>query len=354
VTELTGTAEEMKEMKPQGADAEARAPASVAPKSKRVKEKAVAIRGLTKRFGQKVAVDNVSFEIEAGSVYGLIGPNGAGKTTTFSMMAGFLEPTEGGLEVLGYSPRDVASLKSRLGVLPQDAVLPRDERTGEFLTYLARLQGDDRVEAERAARAVLEEVEGKDWWALKHGQLSHGMAKRVQLAQALLGDPEVVLLDEPTAGLDPRHAYEVRQLIKARRGRCTMIVSSHNLHELEEICDAACILDRGRVVASGSISELTASSEEIHILLTPTPKTAPNYRGPLGSTVPLADLRGIPHVSRVEFHDEERDLVLYLARGDADPETVIGQALWVLLNQHILIRGVTLGRGLERRVMDLT
>src|SRR6185295_18425452 len=131
--------------------------------------------------------------------------------------------------------------------------------------HMAKLQDipSDRVEAE--AREVLAEVDGRDWWGVRCASLSHGMAKRVQLAQALLGDPEVVLLDEPTAGLDPRVAYEVRQLIKSRKGRCTLIVSSHNLQELEEICDAACILDRGRVVASGSMSELTAASEEIHV-----------------------------------------------------------------------------------------
>jgi ABC-2 type transport system ATP-binding protein len=123
------------------------------------------------------------------------------------------------------------------------------------------------------------------------------MAKRVQLAQALIGDPEVVLLDEPTAGLDPRVAYEVRQLIKSRKGRCTLIVSSHNLQELEEICDGAAILDRGRVVASGSMSELTASSEEIRIKLSPGP-----------SPIPL--IRDLPMVKRVEWDDERRELVV--------------------------------------------
>lgn len=327
---------------------------SASPKSKRASDPVVTLVGLSKHFGTKVAVDGVTLQIERGSVYGLIGPNGAGKTTTFSMMAGFLEPTAGTVEVLGHRPNDVAALKSRLGVLPQDAVLPRDEKVGELLVYLGRLQGADPTEAERAARSVLAEVEGKDWWSLKCGTLSHGMAKRVQLASALLGDPDVVLLDEPTAGLDPKHAYEVRQLIKARRGQCTLVISSHNLNELEELCDAAAILDRGKVVANGSISELTAESEEIHIMLSPTPNGAPNYRGPLTNVVPLADLRGIPHVKVVDYHDEARELTFYLERSSVDPETVIGQALWVLLNNHIRIRGVSLGKGLERRVMDLT
>ncbi|MFO0669699.1 MAG: ABC transporter ATP-binding protein [Polyangiaceae bacterium] len=318
-----------------------------------VREPAVRLRSLTKRFGAKVAVDGVSLEIERGLVYGLIGPNGAGKTTTFSMMAGFLSPTDGVVEVLGHPATDVRALKSRLGVLPQDAVLPRDERVGDFLTYLARLQGSDVETAERSARSVLDEVEGKDWWRLRHQELSHGMAKRVQLAQALLGDPDVVLFDEPTAGLDPRHAHEVRQLMKKRRGRCTMVISSHNLHELEELCDAAAILDHGRLVASGTIAELTAQSEEIHVTLAEVPRSSPSYRGPLSATVPLPELRAIPFVTRVELHDETNELAVYLERGRVEPELVVAQTLGLLLQREIRIRGLTMGKGLEKRVMDL-
>src|SRR6185436_1393869 len=156
-------------------------------------------------------------------------------------------------------------LKSRIGVLPQDALLPALDKVGEFLVHMARLQGLPHDKATTMARAVLDEVEGREWWGMRCGSLSHGMAKRVQLAQSLLGDPEVVLLDEPTGGLDPRSAYEVRQLIKGRRGRCTMIVSSHNLQELEEICDSAAILDRGKLIAAGSIAQLTAASEEVRV-----------------------------------------------------------------------------------------
>jgi ABC-type multidrug transport system ATPase subunit len=304
-------------------------------------EIAIRLTKVTKRFGAKTAVDQISLKIRAGSVYGLIGPNGAGKTTTFSMLAGFLKPTEGTVEVLGYEPTRVDQLRSRLGVLPQDALLPGSDRVGEFLCHMAALQDSPRDRIEQEAREVLEEVDGKDWWNLRCGQLSHGMAKRVQLAQALLGDPEVVLLDEPTAGLDPRVAYEVRQLIKSRRGRCTLVVSSHNLQELEEICDAAAILDRGRVVASGTIQELTAASEEIHVKLGPGP-------------VPIAVVRELPMVKRVEYDDEQRDLCVYFDRGTVDAETVIGHVLWVLLQNQARISGVTKGKGLEQRVMELT
>ncbi len=320
------------------------APIEAGKKTRRKKkdvEIAIRLTKLTKRFGVKTAVDQVSLKVKAGSVYGLIGPNGAGKTTTFSMLAGFLRPTSGTLEVLGYEPTQVDELRSRLGVLPQDALLPPWDKVGEFLMHMAELQDlpADRVEPE--AREVLEEVDGKDWWNLRCGQLSHGMAKRVQLAQALLGDPEIVLLDEPTAGLDPRVAYEVRQLVKRRKGRCTLVVSSHNLQELEEICDAACILDRGRVVASGTIQELTASSEEVRIKLGAGP-------------APIAVVRELPMVKRVEYDEEKRELVVYFDRGVVDAETVIGHVLWALLQNQARISGVTKGKGLEQRVMELT
>jgi ABC-type multidrug transport system ATPase subunit len=340
-------AEEKKaEEKPAAAAGYQPAPLSLPPPSKKKKkakdvEVAIRLTKVVKRFGVKTAVDGVSFKVKAGSVYGLIGPNGAGKTTTFSMLAGFLQPTEGQLEVLGYEPHNVEELRSRIGVLPQDALLPQADKVGEFLVHMARLQELDAADAEEAARNVLAEVDGKDWWNVKCGQLSHGMAKRVQLAQALLGDPEVVLLDEPTAGLDPRVAYEVRQLIKSRKGRCTLIVSSHNLAELEEICDAACILDRGRVVAQGSMTELTAASEEVHIKLGAGPS-------------PIAQVRDLPMVKRVEYIEERRELVVYFDRGTIDAETVIGHVLWCLLNNQARISAVSKGRGLEQRVMELT
>jgi ABC-type multidrug transport system ATPase subunit len=311
-------------------------------RKKKPVEVAIRLTKVTKRFGPKTAVDGVTLKVKAGQVYGLIGPNGAGKTTTFSMMAGFLQPTEGVLEVLGYSPMQVDELRSRIGVLPQDALLPGADKVGEFLIHMARLQDIPSDRVEESAREVLAEVDGRDWWNVKCGSLSHGMAKRVQLAQALIGDPEVVLLDEPTAGLDPRVAYEVRQLIKSRKGRCTLIVSSHNLQELEEICDGAAILDRGRLVASGSMTELTASSAEIRVKLSPGP-------------APIPLVRDLPMVKRVEFDDEKRELVVYFDRqAGVDAEQVIGAVLWVLLQNQARIAAVSKGRGLEQRVMELT
>jgi ABC-2 type transport system ATP-binding protein len=320
-------------------------------KKKKAAEIAVRLKKITKLFGAKRAVDDVSLQIKAGSVYGLIGPNGAGKTTTFSMMAGFLRPTSGSIEVLGFYPQQTDMLRSRVGVLPQDAILPPIEQVGEFLTTLARLQMVPAREAQSVARAVLEEVGGIEWWKVKCGALSHGMAKRVQLAQALLGNPDLVLLDEPTAGLDPRSAYEVRQLIKNRRRRCTLIVSSHNLQELEEICDGAAILDHGKLVTSGSMSELTASTQEVHVKIAPT--MGDNYRS-AEQSVPMGKVRELPSVSRADWDDDKNELIIHFDRKNADAEAVIAHVLWLLLNEKVRISGVTKGRSLEARVMDLT
>ncbi len=324
-------------------------------KDKAPKETAVRLSKLTKSFGEKMAVDDVTLNIRSGWIYGLIGPNGAGKTTTFSMMAGYLEPTHGTVEILGHSPRNVEALRAQLGVLPQDALLPAADKVGEFMVHMARLQNIPGTKALSAARDALAEVGGMDWWGLRCGTLSHGMQKRVALAQALMGEPKVVFLDEPTAGLDPRVAYDVRQLVKSRKGRCTIIISSHNLQELEEVCDAAAVLDHGKLVANGTISALTAASEEIYIKIAPPPRVE-GQKPQKGSrpNLPIDQIRQIPGVTRSDYEEETRELGVYFERKVTDAETVIGAALWILLNAQVRISGVTKGRGLEARVMDLT
>jgi len=332
----------------------------VSERAPKMNEADVAIRltRVTKTFGMKNAVDDLSLVIKAGSVFGLIGPNGAGKTTTFSMMAGYLKPSSGDLTILGFAPDQVESLRGQLGVLPQDALLPANDLVGEFLTDMAQLQGFPKDKAGTLARETLEEVQGQTWWRMRCGALSHGMAKRVQLAQALLGNPKVVLLDEPTAGLDPRIAYEVRQIIKGRKGSCTLVVSSHNLTELEEVCDSAAVLDRGRLVASGTMSELTAATEEVRFKVPPlseTPAPSALAQDP-NAKPPMAGIRELPMVTLASYEDDRGELVVHFDRTkpEVDAENVIGAVLWVLLQHRVRISGVTKGRGLEQRVMDLT
>lgn len=306
----------------------------------RIATYAVSMRSVTKTFGATTALSDVSFDIESGSAFGLIGPNGAGKTTAFSIVAGFLHPERGMALVLDHDARASDVLKGRLAVLPQDALLPPYETVGEFLVHLARLQGMGKAEAVEAARVALREVEGLEWWDRRCGKLSHGMAKRVGLAQAFLGSPEVVLLDEPTAGLDPRIAFEIRSLVKKRKGMCTLIISSHNLHELEEICDAAAILDHGHVVAAGTMEELTAAAREIRIVA--------------HGTLPIERIRSIAGVTRAEYTSKDRLLTVNFENFQGEAEDMIGQVLTLLLHENVRISALSKGRGLEQRVMELT
>ena len=312
-----------------------------ADKVEKAKAPAIELRAVTKRFGDHAAVSDLSLKVPDGSIFGLIGPNGAGKTTTFSMIAGYLTPSAGDVYVLDHRPTAVDALKGRLGVLPQDALLPANDLVGDFLSYLARLQGisEDRTRAE--VEMVLAEVDGADWWKKKCGQLSHGMAKRVGIAQALLGHPRVVLLDEPTAGLDPRVAYDIRQVLAKRRGKATLVISSHNLQELEEICDHAAILDRGALVLAGSMAELTAAAEEVRFTL---------GRGP----VPEERIRALEGVRTVAWDKTSRELEVAFDKASCDAEEMIRRVLVVLLEENARISGVSKGRGLEQRVMELT
>lgn len=302
---------------------------------------AVSLRSISKAFGATQALNDVSFDIETGDCFGLIGPNGAGKTTAFSIVAGYLHPDSGMALVLDHDARATDVLKARLAVLPQDAMLPPYENVGEFLVHLARLQGIPAAKAETEARTALKDVDGSDWWDRRCGKLSHGMAKRVGLAQAFLGNPEVVLLDEPTAGLDPRIAFEIRQLIKKRKGACTLVISSHNLHELEEICDAAAILDHGNVVAAGTMDDLTASAKEFRVQV---------RKGPL----PLDKIHGVPGVSRANYVRKGRLLTVHCDEYQGEAEDIINQVLAILIQDGIGISAVSKGKGLEQRVMELT
>ncbi|MCC6647765.1 MAG: ABC transporter ATP-binding protein [Polyangiaceae bacterium] len=302
---------------------------------------AIELRAVTKRFGAQTAVSELSMKVPDGSIFGLIGPNGAGKTTTFSMIAGYLSPTAGDVYVLDHRPTAVDALRGKVGVLPQDALLPANDRVGDFLTYLARLQGIDEGRVADEVKAVLAEVDGADWGPRRCGQLSHGMAKRVGIAQALLGQPRVVLLDEPTAGLDPRVAFEIRQVLAKRRGKTTLVISSHNLQELEEICDHAAILDRGALVLAGTMSELTAAAEEVRFSLA---------RGP----VPEEQVRAIAGVRAVAWDKASRELEVAFDKAECDAEEMIRRVLVVLLAEGARISGVSKGRGLEQRVMELT
>ena len=300
---------------------------------------AIEIKGLTKHFGQKVAVNDVTFTVGEGECYGLIGPNGAGKTTTFSMMCGFLFPTSGTIRVLGADPSQPGALKGKVGVLPQDAVLPAAWPVGALLTYLGRLSGLN--EPEKEARAVLERVSLPETWSVPAGAMSHGMAKRVAMAQALMGKPPVVFLDEPTAGLDPKIAASVRQVIRELKGNSTVVVSSHNLQELEELCDSTAILDKGKLVKAGTMSEMTGQLAEFRVQIA---------RGP----VPLDEVKALSGCRTATLENNGTVLVVHFDGQAVQPEDIITRTVGLLVARQVLILGVSRGKRLEEKVLQLT
>lgn len=216
-------------------------------------------QGVGKRYGSKAALDGVSLTLSAGEPIALVGPNGAGKTTLISLICGFIGKSSGRIQVLGESPGSSA-LSGQLAALPQDALLDPRLSVGRQLRFLARLQGMSIKAARADVQRVLETVDLLDSINNRPADLSHGMRKRITIAQALLGTPRLVLLDEPTAGIDPPNAKMIRDLIRQQSDNTTFIVSSHNLDELERLCSTVVYLEKGRLVSVGPVVDDTAQS----------------------------------------------------------------------------------------------
>jgi ABC-2 type transport system ATP-binding protein len=234
-------------------------------------ETVVAVRGLTKVFkdfwgrSKARAVDNVDFEVRRGEVFGLLGPNGSGKSTTIKMLLGLLYPTRGHIEVFKHSPRHVAT-KARIGYLPEESYLYRYLNSYETLDFFGNLFRLPRDKRRDRAEQLLEMVGLNQTRTRAVGEFSKGMQRRIGLAQALVNDPDLVILDEPTAGLDPIGCREVKDLIRAlaRRGK-TVILSSHLLTDVEDVCDRVVIYYGGKIQAMGTLKELLAKPDVVRI-----------------------------------------------------------------------------------------
>jgi len=234
-------------------------------------EVVVSVRGLTKVFKdfwhrpKARAVDNVDFDVRRGEVFGLLGPNGSGKSTTVKLLLGLLYPTKGHIEVFGHSPRHVQT-KSRIGYLPEESYLYRYLNSRETLNFFGNLFHLSKSERNNRTEQLLEMVGLGKTLTRVVGEFSKGMQRRIGLAQALINDPDLVILDEPTAGLDPIGCREVKDLILAlaRRGK-TVILSSHLLADVEDVCDRVVIYYGGKVQAMGALKELLATPDTLRI-----------------------------------------------------------------------------------------
>ena len=303
---------------------------------------ALRVSGLRMRYGRRSpwALDDLTCAFPTGAICGLVGPNGAGKTTLFSVICGYLTAQEGEVDILGGGPFDPWRLKGRLGVLPQDASLDGRLTSREFLRYMGRLQGMGAAEGLASADAALDAVNLRDKSRARVSTLSHGMRRRLAVASALLGWPELILLDEPTAGLDPVQAHSLRQNLLDRKGRSTLVVSSHNLAELERICDHVVLVEHGHCVRQGSVEEVTGRGSRVVWEIGP-------------GDPPLDTLRALlpDHEFALEAHGDGGFLT-QLAPTDADLDAASVVVTRSLAEAEIPVRSVRRGRSLEESFLD--
>jgi len=221
----------------------------------------IKVENLTKTFGAKVAVDDVSFEVDKGEVLGFLGPNGAGKSTTMRMIAGFIPPSSGRVSVCGFDMlSDPIPGKRRIGYLPESAPSYQDMTVCSFLNFAAEIRGLRGEECRKAVHRAVETCFLGSVYNQTIDTLSKGFRHRTCFAQAIIHDPEVLIMDEPTDGLDPNQKHEARTLIRRMGENKAIIFSTHILEEVEAVCTRAIIIDRGRIVANGTPQELIAKS----------------------------------------------------------------------------------------------
>ena len=210
----------------------------------------IELKNVTKKYGNTVAVDNISFKINEGEIVGLLGPNGAGKSTTMNMITGFIEQTEGDIIINGYDMlKKPKKAKREIGYMPEGVPLYTDLTVKEFVTYMAELKNVNKKERKEKINKIIEETGLKDVEKKLIKNLSRGYKQRVSMAGALVGEPKILILDEPTVGLDPKQITEIRNLIKSFGKTHTVILSSHILSEVSQICDKVIIINKGKIVA---------------------------------------------------------------------------------------------------------
>ncbi len=252
----------------------------------------IQVEQLSKRYGPVTAIQDVSFSVEKGQIVGFLGPNGAGKSTTMKILSCFMPATSGTARVAGFDVfAQSLEVRRRIGYLPENAPLYPDLPVAAYLDFVAEIKGVGRGERRARVAEVMERCFIADMQHRLIGKLSKGYRQRVGLAQALIGDPEVLILDEPTIGLDPRQIAEIRALIKSLAGQHTVILSTHILPEVSMVCDGVIIINRGRIVARGTESELV---EQVF----PTARVELRVAGASGDVGDM--LRAVPAVLSVE------------------------------------------------------
>jgi ABC-2 type transport system ATP-binding protein len=289
---------------------------------------------LTKYYGPVAAIQDVSFAVEKGTIAGFLGPNGAGKTTTMRILSCFMPASSGSARVAGYDVFEQSlEVRRRIGYLPENVPLYGDMTVAAYLDFVADIKGLGRTERRRRVgevmgRCLIEDVQGR-----LIGRLSKGYRQRVGLAQALVADPDVLVLDEPTIGLDPKQITEIRSLIKSLAGEHTVILSTHILPEVSMVCEGVIIINRGRIVASGPLDRLMDE-------LSPVARVQLQVEGP--AEIVGASLRALPGVSRVESRGVTDGVGTFVVEADRgrdirrDLYQLVAQQRWALLELRAL------------------
>lgn len=293
----------------------------------------IEIHNLTKKFDQFTAVNNLSFNVKEGEVLGFLGPNGAGKSTTMKVITGFLSPSSGKVIIDGYDiSKHPIEAKALIGYLPEGAPCYSDMTTLDFLNFIAQVRGYSGEELRKRVQHVINEVELQSVSQQTIDTLSKGFKRRVGLAQAIMHDPKVLILDEPTDGLDPNQKHHVRQLIKNLARDKIVIISTHILEEVTAVCSRAIIIANGKIVADGTPSSLEAQSKYHH---------AVSVR--LNNSYDLAaDLKGISEVSGVEKNLDEDNSYTIFASSD---KPIFSKVSEIAQTKHWPVREFHVTRG---------
>jgi ABC-2 type transport system ATP-binding protein len=281
----------------------------------------ISVKDLSKRYARNAAVDHISFEVERGQIVGFLGPNGAGKTTSMRILTCFLPPSSGTATVAGFDVLEAPlEVKKRIGYLPEAPPLYLEMRTTEYLTFVGRLKGLTGAELRQRVDTVCDRCAIGDVKNKLLGKLSKGYRQRVGLAQAIIHNPDVLILDEPTAGLDPKQINETRDLIKGLAGDHTIILSTHILPEVEQTCERVIIINKGKLVATDSVNNLQSRARGAELVLV----EVAGRNGTLDSARVQERLEKIPGVGRVVFKEKKQSGVTFeveslkdkFARGD--------------------------------------
>ncbi|MDA1090368.1 MAG: ABC transporter ATP-binding protein [Proteobacteria bacterium] len=273
----------------------------------------IALKGLTKRFGSILAVDNISMSVAGGEVMGFLGPNGAGKSTTMRMLTGFIEPTSGTAEICGLDvTRHPVEAKRRIGYLPEGAPTYGDMTPESYLGFIAEIRGFDGPEIRRRIEAVIEKVDIASVLRQPIDTLSKGFKRRVGLAQAMLHDPEILIMDEPTDGLDPNQKHQVRKLIRDMSADRAIIISTHILEEVEAVCSRTVIIAHGRLLADGTPEELLARAPDHNtVMITVDADKADAVKQSLGDIETIKSIK----IEKVAGRDGATRLVIRPTKG---------------------------------------